>query len=218
MILDLDFRLHAPSQPLSRALQLHLPPPLCRLLATFTTKPAGQLHVFGHNSDTLGMDGAQVGICTTPEGGVHIAGAALRTRHVAWTATDRASVRSGIDPPPGSSRACLHTAFIAFSVPFVCDGPLNVPLAHCAAPSPPWALARDMGLLVQGFSARSRCTTHRVWVVAYPPRSLLGHSALGATDRGRDPPLCLGPDSPADVCPAPSAPSQAHGRPSRPKW
>ena len=34
--------------------------------------------------------------------------------------------RSGVDPPLCSSRACLPTAFIAFSVPFVCDWPLNV--------------------------------------------------------------------------------------------
>ena len=62
--------------------------------------------------------------------------------------------RSGVEPPPPppsprpihmapppicpiSSRACLHTAFIAFSVPCMCDWPLNVPQAYCAAPCPP---------------------------------------------------------------------------------
>ena len=41
---------------------------------------------------------------------------------------------AGVDLSLCSSRACLHRAFIAFSVPSVCDWPLNVPLAHCAAP------------------------------------------------------------------------------------
>ena len=63
--------------------------------------------------------------------------------------------RSGVDPPLCSSRACFHAAFIAFSVPFVGNWPVSVPLAHGAAPHPPWAWARDMG----GFSAGSRCTT-----------------------------------------------------------
>ena len=37
--------------------------------------------------------------------------------------------KSGMDPPLCSSRACLPTAFIAFSVPFVCGWPLDVPQA-----------------------------------------------------------------------------------------
>ena len=42
-----------------------------------------------------------------------------------------------MDPPLCSSRACLHTAFITFSVPVMCIRPVNVPLAQCAAPHPP---------------------------------------------------------------------------------
>ena len=37
-----------------------------------------------------------------------------------------------------SSRACLHTAFIAFSVPVAFGWPVHVLLAHCAAPYTPW--------------------------------------------------------------------------------
>ena len=43
-------------------------------------------------------------------------------------------------PPPTrpiSSRVRLHMAFIAFSFPYMCDKPLNVPQAYCAAPYPP---------------------------------------------------------------------------------
>ena len=43
-----------------------------------------------------------------------------------------------MDPPLCSSRACLHTAFIASSVHCVLDWPANVPLADCASPVPPW--------------------------------------------------------------------------------
>ena len=32
-------------------------------LSTFPTDAARQLHIFGHDCDTLGVDGAQVGIC-----------------------------------------------------------------------------------------------------------------------------------------------------------
>ena len=42
--------------------------------------------------------------------------------------------KSGVDPPLCSSRACIHTAFIAFSVPFTFNWPLIVPQAQCAAP------------------------------------------------------------------------------------
>ena len=41
--------------------------------------------------------------------------------------------RSGVDPPLRSSRACLHTAFIAFSFHCVFD----CPLALCASLDPP---------------------------------------------------------------------------------
>ena len=37
-----------------------------------------------------------------------------------------------MDPPLCSNRACLRTAFIAFSVPFVRDWPLNVALCSLA--------------------------------------------------------------------------------------
>jgi len=37
---------------------------------------------------------------------------------------DRGCERSGVGPPLCSSRACLHMAFIAFSVPLQCDSPL----------------------------------------------------------------------------------------------
>ena len=45
-------------------------------------------------------------------------------------------VRCGPAAVLQSSRARLHTAFIASSVPVVCDWPWNVPKAHCAAPYP----------------------------------------------------------------------------------
>ena len=44
-------------------------------------------------------------------------------------------VRRG--PTTYSSRA-FQTAFIAFSGPYVCNWPVIVPLAQCAAPYPPW--------------------------------------------------------------------------------
>lgn len=31
-------------------------------LGTFASNPSGQLYIFGHDSDTLGMDSAQVGV------------------------------------------------------------------------------------------------------------------------------------------------------------
>ena len=100
-------------------------------------------------------------------------------------------------PPPR-----LRTAFISSSVPFVCDGPLTVPLAHCTAPHPPGAWAGGVGVLVlggaqgggigphsraaqnggggvsvQGCTAGSRC---RARVLPHTPCSTLGHTALGA--------------------------------------
>ena len=41
------------------------------------------------------------------------------------------------DPPLSSSRACLHTAFIAFSVHCVFGRPFDCPLAQCSQPIPP---------------------------------------------------------------------------------
>ena len=41
------------------------------------------------------------------------------------------------------------------------------------------AWARDTGILAQGFSARSDCTTDWVWVAACLRCSMLGHTALG---------------------------------------
>ena len=34
----------------------------CSFLCTFATDPPGQLDVLGHDGDTLGVDGAQVGV------------------------------------------------------------------------------------------------------------------------------------------------------------
>ena len=52
-------------------------------------------------------------------------GHALITRGTYGTKKPGELKRSGVDPPLCSSRACLHPAFIAFSVAFVYNGPLK---------------------------------------------------------------------------------------------
>ena len=52
------------------------------------------------------------------------------------TKTSSGLQRSGVDPPLGSSRACL-TAFIAFSVPLVSASPVRRPIWLVASPVPP---------------------------------------------------------------------------------
>ena len=90
------------------------------------------------------------------------------------------SYRRGSGKGPQKVRFGPHTAFIAFSVPFVCDWLLNVPQAHRAAPCHPEAWAGGVGFLVQGFMAGSRCTMDSFRIVVHMPCSMRGHTALGA--------------------------------------
>ena len=61
--------------------------------------------------------------------------------------------RSGVDPPLCSSRACLHTASIVFSVPLQCNRPLLVSVPSCRSLSFLHGLV--LGSLVLGINARS---------------------------------------------------------------
>ena len=75
--------------------------------------------------------------------------------------------RSGVDPPLSSSRACLHKAFIAFSVHCVFDIAILRRLSVLPPPLPDLG-ARDWGLLVLGITAGSRRRCTPSWGVASP--------------------------------------------------
>ena len=99
-----------------------------------------------------------------------------------------------MDPPLSSSRACLHTAFIAFSVHCMFGLATWDSAGSVCFSCPSLGWARDKGLLVLGFITRSRRGYTPSWVVA----------SFRVSSRLRG--VCHCPRVPLSVTPTPQTP------------